>query len=400
MTGNRRGGLVVLAGVVTFVALVAGFLVVKGGFGDDGGGGRGDDPDRNWTVYPEAFGPADAWQTGAALLVPDPAGCYLAVGSSGQGGGSWTAAGDCTAPVQPGGPAPGRVEDRVPSDDRSSIIDAVPAPGGGYLAIGRNRYFGDAYAYNGYALRGDPTGGWKSTAEFRGTDHRADHVGPFALARSGDRFVAVGQREQVGVAWTSADGVTWRESPLPTLEGYTSTTMFDITAGGGRLVAVGGQFANGRTPRPAAWVSTDQGATWRVSALGADEANLRTVIFDGRRFVVLGGSGGDMRSAALVATSEDGLAWTVDRSLGAAGARTIESAVAMPDGTVVAASGSGPQEQMRNRQCATAWLGGPGGWRAENLGCTGVPTTLAVVADGRVVGAHWSALFVRGIGTL
>jgi hypothetical protein len=125
--GTWRHELIWLAGAATLIALIGGAVLVRA---------RMRAKASTWESYLRAFQVEDSWMSGAQVLVPDPNGCYIAVGNDGQSTASWMADGDCSAPVRVqvrrGPPGEG-----VRSDDRASIIDAVPAIGGGYLAIGR-----------------------------------------------------------------------------------------------------------------------------------------------------------------------------------------------------------------------------------------------------------------------
>lgn len=351
--------------------------------------------DRAWRVLPGAFPVDDDWMSGPRLLVPSPSGCFVGLGTDSNYAGTgkipayWQAAGDCTKPQRIGG-KDRPVGDGLPSEDRSTVMAAVPAHGGGYLAVGRHIYHGDAYAYDSQVYRGEP-GSWRRIAEFRTGTPTSSHIGPAALVTIKGGYLAVGHRERTAVAWTSADGIRWREVLLP---GAGEATVKTVTAGpDGRLVAVGDRgYA-----RPAGWVSTDGGAHWQAANMPktGGTPQLWTVVHDGQQYMALGGVDGEQRAAALVLISYDGLTWHRDDTAANAGARLMTAAVALPDGTVYAAAGTGPNAQMPNEQCAVVWRWDGQRWVAEDLGCHGIPTSFAPLGDGGVAAVHWSTLFLR-----
>jgi hypothetical protein len=121
-------------------------------------------------------------------------------------------------------------------------------------------------------------------------------------------------------------------------------------------------------------------------------------VHDGERFVALGGANGDVRGPALVLTSTDGRTWRQDDA--GADTRMITAATVLPGGDLLAVSSTGEEresdESGGTRECASAWLATRDGrWTSEDLGCHGVPTSLAVLADGRVAAVHWTTLFLR-----
>lgn len=146
-------------------------------------------------------------------------------------------------------------------------------------------------------------------------------------------------------------GARRREVLLP---GAGEATVKTVTAGpDGRLVAVGDRGYAG----PAGWVSTDGGAHWQAANMPktGGTPQLWTVVHDGQQYMALGGVDGEQRAAALVLISYDGLTWHRDDTAANAGARLMTAAVALPDGTVYAAAGTGPNAQMPNEQCAVVW---------------------------------------------
>lgn len=353
-----------------------------------------------WQVFPDAFPTGGGWRNGPHTLVADPAGCYLAVGEDTQARfvrpGYWQATGDCTRPVNVTPPA-GPVGEVLPRDDRDSVVAAVAAHGGGYLLVTRHRYFGDAYAYDSAVVQGSPAQGWRRLAKFRTDTPRSSHIGPTALVAVPDGYVAVGNHDGTAVAWTSDDAASWREVTLPLPAEATAAGVTGVTAGpDGRLVAVGTSSGTGEL-RPVGWHSTDRGHTWQVTEMPRPGGfpQLWSVVHGAAGYVALGGVDGELRSAALVFTSPDGVHWQRDEAAAQAGARLITAAVATPDGTVYAVSGNGVNAPVENEQCATAWRFADGRVSGEDLQCHGIPTALAPLPDGRVAAVHWGALFLR-----
>jgi hypothetical protein len=394
----------VLGAAVAVLAVAVGAAVLAR---DGAVGGRPDRADGAgpWRIVRQAFPVDDAWMGGPQVIVADPAGCFTGFGRDGLATAYWVGEGDCTR-ARVVTPERRPIGDSLPSEDRNAVLAAVPGGGGGYLALTRHTFHGDAYAYETAVLRGDGTPeSWRRVAEFEagpGEDHLASHVGPNALAVTKDGYVAVGRHNERALAWLSAGGDTWRPVELPT-EGAERAAVTTVAAApDGRLVAMGTSAAGGQYGITT-WVSTDGGRAWRrgtVPDLGGDP-QIRTLVHDGDRFVALGGAEGDTRGSALVLTSRDGLAWRRDDAAARADARMITAAVVLPGGDLIAVSSTGEERESDEaggtRECASAWLvTRAGGWTPEDLGCHGVPTSLAVLADGRVAAVHWTTLFLRG----
>lgn len=351
-----------------------------------------------WRVLPGAFPVRSDWLAGPRVVLPDPNGCFVAFGqdSTGYGTvpGSWQAtADDCTAPVRLGSP-PGRPPgDGLPSYDRASVIAATPAHGGGYLLLSRYTYEGDAFAYRTDVLRVDPTGDWSRVGEFATSTPSESRVGPESLVTVDGGYVAVGHRNGVALAWTSPDGRQWSAVELPVPAG-TATSDLRVTVGPhGRLVALG--TAGGAL---IGWRSTDAGRTWQTARMPAvtGTPQVSTIVHSAGRYLAFGGTDGGVRGKALVLVSRDGRRWRVDPTATAAGVRSVAAAVAMPGRTVLAVTSAGNATEAG--ECALAWRATRAGWTSEDLGCSGVPTSLAVLADGTVAGVHWSTLYLRSPG--
>jgi hypothetical protein len=100
-----------------------------------------------------------------------------------------------------------------------------------------------------------------------------------------------------------------------------------------------------------------------------------------------------------VLTSPDGVNWTRDESLAAAGGLRVSAATVLPDGEVIAVSEDGQHaggdSPGPDERCAVAWLRDADGWAQEPVGCHGIPTGLTALDDGSVAAVHWSTLFLR-----
>ncbi|GAA1862408.1 exo-alpha-sialidase [Asanoa iriomotensis] len=204
------------------------------------------------------------------------------------------------------------------------------------------------------------------------------------------------------MAWWSTDGDTWRPVTLPAPAGTRSTTVTAVAgAPDGRLVAVGTTARADEHYVVAAWESSDGGRSWRHRAIPdlGGQPQLWALVHDGHRFVALGGADGDVRGAALVLTSTDGRSWQRDDTAAEADARMIRTAVALPNGDLLAVTSTGEEarsdESGGTRECASAWRSSQQTWTREDLGCHGVPTSLTVLADGRIAAVHWTTLFLR-----
>lgn len=382
--GGRFGMATYIVAAVAVAILIGGVSWwVRGAGSRDGGGAA-------WQVEPEAFESTDSWMAGPRLVLADPAGCFSAYGqrSTGYGmvPGYWTATGDCTTPMNMT-PTRRPIGDGLPSEDRASFLAAVPAHDGGYLAVSRYTYHGDAYAYTTTVLKGDPSAGFTRVAEFGTDPGRDSHIGPEALVATENGYVAVGHRDGEAIAWTSTDGARWEALGLSAQ----GTSALALTAGpDGRVVAVG---VDRRVPT--AWTSTDAGATWTIARMpeAGDGPQLWSVIHNGQEYVALGGVDGNLRGGALVYTSPDGMQWT--RREVPSDVHLLRTAVVLPDGSVLTVAADGSRAERPDEQCALAWRWDGTTWTSEDLGCHGVPESLAVLSDGRVAGVHWGALFLR-----
>jgi hypothetical protein len=137
------------------------------------------------------------------------------------------------------------------------------------------------------------------------------------LIKHGERGYLGIQRRFDGVyVSSSADGLTWRQvgqiDAGPPCEGEGAPGNPDIRAlasNGTRLVAVGGACDKPGMMGPAAWTSSDGGATWLRGTIDADRPGgyLYAATASGTGFTAVGA---DDAGQPLIWSSRDGLAWT------------------------------------------------------------------------------------------
>lgn len=406
---------VAIAVVVTVVGgawlLQRADLVAAASDAPQGGDRTGTGSGVSWRVLPDTFPVNSDWLSGPYLILPGTRGCFVGFGQDDTGtmllAGYWRSTDGCSGAVAVS-PTHRPVGDALPSYDRVIVLTAVPAHDGGFLAIGRRTFEGDRFAYESHALRVDPyhpdeQQRVRRLAEFRTDTPEESHIGPAALVATETGYVAVGRHDDHAVAWTSADGVTWHEARLPDAGLGEAPRVASLTAGpGGRLVAVGRGGTAGFSEVSAGWVSTDGGASWSQARMPetGQWPELSTVVYTGDEFVALGGEGDrGVRSPALVLTSPDGVDWTRDESLAAAGGPRVSAATVLPAGEVIAVSedieDDGEASPRQDQRCAAAWLRGADGWTREPIGCHGIPTGLTVLGDGAVAAVHWNTLYLR-----
>jgi photosystem II stability/assembly factor-like uncharacterized protein len=157
-------------------------------------------------------------------------------------------------------------------------------------------------------------------------------------------------------------------------------------------VIIGAASAPGG-PQKVAWLSDDQGRTWRrVEHVLAGDSQLYALVYANDQFVLLGSSTGELRSPAAVFASPDGERWT---RVDAPGVRHLSEAIALPNGHLLAVAGNGVNSERPDEYCAVAWLWDGARWQAEEMGCHGIPESLVVLRDGRVAAVYGSTLYLR-----
>ena len=147
----------------------------------------------------------------------------------------------------------------------------------------------------------------------------AGNGGPGNVIAGGPGLVAVGELPSAAVVWTSPDGIAWSRVPhdeaVLGLRLGDGNAMTGVTAGGPGFVAVGSDGLNSDNPtgraRAVVWTSID-GLTW--SRLPHDEAVFGGEGDQGMFDVTAGGPGlvavGENDHGAPVWTSADGITWS------------------------------------------------------------------------------------------
>lgn len=173
-----------------------------------------------------------------------------------------------------------------------------------------------------------------------------------AIGRVGD-----GQRTTGSVAWTSADGRTWRRQEPAAFAGARMRAA--IVRGDGSIIAVGSRVDE---TMALGWVSRDGGATWTVTAEQASllygdgwKIVMTDVVEVGSELVAVGNVVPLQHGQGMAWRARDGLRWErspVQPSLG--GAEPL-AAVAV-DGSVIAVGTAGSPDNFIPR----VWISPPG----------------------------------------
>jgi hypothetical protein len=209
------------------------------------------------------------------------------------------------------------------AQDGSAIIGIVPRPGGGYVAVGYDGVFGSIAwtSSDGTSWTEVPLPeGWESAGISRVMPFSG---GLLALGRdTGDI------ETDLAAAWISTDGTDWRRvEGGPDMQGQ---LLDAVETDDGRLIAVGGVPG---ADTAAVWISTDAGETWQRSGEMIENAFMWSIAEGGPGFVAVGWRR-DPQPTMAVWTSADGESWTLAPdpadSLGFEGMDIIEE-----DGTLV-----------------------------------------------------------------
>jgi hypothetical protein len=337
-------------------------------------------------------------------VVVDPAGCAVVVGRMydgyGSKPGSWRSA-DCARFV---GDAPPSPPPWPPSEDRWTFDAVVARPGGGFVAAGeRDRSHDELVA--DIVVRTSADGeGWEAAAAPAATDDYQHATGLLLTAEG--TWLLVGGEGSRALVWRSADLATWEAVELPARAGE-ADPMWErasqvVQAADGRLVVVGSstQTVYGTDEDAAAWVSTDDGATWTAAAaegafaptVGSTEAAYGVVARPDGTLVALGRLG---YSTPALWSSADGLHWApLDASAFPAGAGVGRLVF---DGDALLALGSVAVDGGRRGAVWRQPLGGA--WTETRLTGVGGVTDAAPIGGDRVVvvggdgyGKAWSAV--------
>jgi hypothetical protein len=189
---------------------------------------------------------------------------------------------------------------------------------GGVLVAGGESIWGDVHprlwfspdGENWQSVDGGPGGPLDTTGE-----ESVNAIAPF-----GTGFVAVGTRdvegEQDGVAWFSADGITWEPADATLMGGPGRQSVQSAVAINGMLVAGGyqdNQFGQGQ---PVIWTSTD-GRGWtpgptqiplNTGRSAANNLSVRALSVAGTNLVAIGGS---RPQPMLWASPDAGATWNL-----------------------------------------------------------------------------------------
>jgi len=217
---------------------------------------------------------------------------------------------------------------RVPG--QATMADVLPLPDGGYVSVGYSPPEWTPLAWTS-------ADGQSWRIHLLGDDA---FTFPESLASGADgTVVAVGRSGRLPVAWTTRDGETWQRHDVPILgTGATPERMTTVVAGARGFVA-GGSVGPELSDRHARiWRSAD-GATWeRVpdDAAAFADAEVRSIAsFDGG-LVAVGVVGNVQHPTGAVAwVSNDGGTWTRIDDPSFVGGVAV-SAIAAPFGGLVA----------------------------------------------------------------
>ena len=209
---------------------------------------------------------------------------------------------------------------QLPDDaafDDTLFISAVAPGGPGLVAVGS--WMGAWYSSDGST--------WERASVppvppeiYPGDNGLAPQIYLTDVAARGDRLVATGWGmlttdgngdHPVVVVWTSRDGRSWTDVPIPADVFPPDSSISHITAGPDGFVAVG-QTTVERVSTPAIWFSPD-GRKWRLHRPGPDGLQLSSVAAGNGGYVAVGATMGcdtDCASReAVVMTSVDGETW-------------------------------------------------------------------------------------------
>jgi actin-like ATPase involved in cell morphogenesis len=189
---------------------------------------------------------------------------------------------------------------------------------------------------------------WRPAAVTAGTGGVND------VAVNGSRLVAVGWSEGAGTprrpsVWTSTNGDLWTPANLSgdvTATGITELTA--IVASGGGFLATGVDRKADPTDGDTAVFRSDDGVRWqRVKATGLDgpgPQEVHRLVRAASRYLAVGAALSGAHRGPAVWTSPDGTQWQPMLDL-PPGSPTLWSAVAQPNGTVLACGASGPVDR-------------------------------------------------------
>ena len=189
----------------------------------------------------------------------------------------------------------------------------------------------------------------------------------------GTRVFVTGREGSEAAAWLSDDqGRTWRQATVeqPT-ERHVGADMAHIAAGPGRLVAEGEMRLERTSTRTVAWISNDDGLTWELSEDPSTPQLITDVTGGPAGFVAVGAD----EQGATTCMSPDGLTWA-RHPLGVTGPRPPSSVAMWRGGYVVV--GESPR---RGRPAIWRSMDGTS-WEPTYLPRPGWLSDVATSADG------------------
>ncbi len=246
-------------------------------------------------------------------------GSYLAFGSADWNGALWRSTDGMTWT---------RIDGVPPvAPNEAKGLSGVIQTADGFLAWGGG---GARYSEGGFSVIWTSSDGvaWVETARWTGFLVKVLVGGP--------GFVGVGSEAGLdnlygALAWSSADGTTWNDSPP--VPGDGGTGMLDVVSTPTGFVAIGGSRGDDGWTRGIAWRSQD-GITWTVASEGELDGALSKALVTGGQLIA-GGSitvdpinGGLERPAILV--SSDASTWTTSYARNCCG--YVTDLIAVDDG--------------------------------------------------------------------
>lgn len=163
---------------------------------------------------------------------------------------------------------------------------------------------------------------------------------------TGQRWLAIGDRDDVLFAWTSADAKTWERTPITGINADKGERPLGVTGlDGGGFVAAGGRWRDD-VYRPMVWTSPD-GIAWTARQVPG-EGVLREVVASGNRVVAVGErelsrvTKGRSQVSVLATSTDGGVRWrrvaVKEPATSGNFSSSLDHAVATPTGFVVGGS--------------------------------------------------------------
>ena len=287
---------------------------------------------------------------------------------------------------------------RIPG--QATMADVMALPDGGYVSVG---YSPPAWTPLAWTSADGLT--WRMHAI--GT---TEFTFPEALATGSDgSVVAVGRSGRRPIAWTTRDGVAWQRQEVATLGSDGAPERMNAVAAGGDGYVAGGSVGPELAERRARFWTSPDGSTWQPipdHAAAFAGAEVRAITRFGEGFVAVGALGDAQSQTGAVAwTSPDGFSWERIESPAFDGGKAV-AIVESPGGDLVAV---GTTVERREAVAWTsldgrAWIRTPteesrlyGGYGADGGGF--VQMTDVAVVDGKLVGIGVLQGLQRGIAT-